>query len=152
MSWIDSLGTFLTYQLEATDRLGQHILHNTQSSNPFPSLNPFQRTPGPRVSFQSCVCLLSIYFFQWFLLPFRERVKQKSHQDKVKVKSLSHVRLFVTLSTVAYHAPLSMGFSRQQYWSGLPFPSPGDLPDPRIEPRAPELQTDALRTDYSLID
>ena len=39
--------------------------------------------------------------------------------------------------TVAYQAPLSMGFSRQEYWSGLPFPSPGDLPNPGIEPRSP---------------
>ena len=51
---------------------------------------------------------------------------------KVKVKSLSCVRLFVTPWTVAYQAPLFMGFSRQQYWSGLPFPSPKDLP---FEPR-----------------
>ena len=53
---------------------------------------------------------------------------------KVKVKSLSRVRLFVTPWTVAYQAPLSTGFSRQEYWSGLPFPSPGDLPDPGIKP------------------
>ena len=46
--------------------------------------------------------------------------------------------------TVAHQAPLSMGFSRQQYWNGLPFPSPGDLPDPGIELRSPTLQTDAL--------
>ena len=45
-----------------------------------------------------------------------------------------HVRLFATLSTVAHQAPLSMGFSREEYWSGLPFPPPGDLPDPGIEP------------------
>ena len=51
---------------------------------------------------------------------------------KVKVKSLSHVRLFVTPWTVAHQAPPSMGFSRQEYWSGLPFPSSGDLPDPGI--------------------
>ena len=44
------------------------------------------------------------------------------------MKSLSHIRLFATLWTVAYQAPLSMGFSRQEYWSGLPFPSPEDLP------------------------
>ena len=56
---------------------------------------------------------------------------------KVKVKSLSHVRLFVTPWTVAYEAPPSMGFSRQECWSGLPFPPPGDLPDPGIEPRSP---------------
>ena len=46
---------------------------------------------------------------------------------------LSHVRLFVTPRTVAQKAPLSMGFPRQEYWSGLPFPPPGDLPDPEIE-------------------
>ena len=46
--------------------------------------------------------------------------------------------------TVAHQAPPSMGFSRQEYWSGLPFPSPGDLPDPGIEPRSPALQADAL--------
>ena len=55
----------------------------------------------------------------------------------VNVKLLSHVRLFVTPWTVAYQAPLSMGFSRQEYWSGLPFPSPRDLPNPGIEPRSP---------------
>ena len=53
---------------------------------------------------------------------------------KVKVKSLDRVQLFVTQWTVAYQAPPSMGFSRQEYWSGLPFPSPGDLPNPGIEP------------------
>ena len=57
---------------------------------------------------------------------------------------LSCVRLFVTLWTVAYQAPLSMGFSRQEYWSGLPFPSPGYPPNPGIEPRSPTLQADAL--------
>ena len=46
--------------------------------------------------------------------------------------------------TVAHQAPLSMGFSGQEYWSGLPFPSPGDLPDPGIEPRTPALQADTL--------
>ena len=50
------------------------------------------------------------------------------------MKSLRHVRLFVTPWTVAYQAPPSMGFSRQEYWSGLPFPSPGDLPDPGSNP------------------
>ena len=57
---------------------------------------------------------------------------------------LSHVRLFETPWTVAYQAPLFMGFSRQEYWSGLPFPSPGDLPDPGIKPRSPAMQADAL--------
>ena len=66
---------------------------------------------------------------------------------KVKVKSLSHVRLLVAPWTVAHQAPLSMGFSRQEYWSGLPFPSPGDLPNPGIEPRSPVLQADALTSE-----
>ena len=73
-------------------------------------------------------------------------MKQKDLQMgvKVKVKSLSHVQLFATPWTVAYQAPLSMGFSRQASWSGLPFPSPEDLPDPEIEPWYPALQADAL--------
>ena len=53
---------------------------------------------------------------------------------KVKVKSLSRVRLFATPWMVAHQAPQSVGFSRQEYWSGLLFPSPGDLPDPGTEP------------------
>ena len=62
----------------------------------------------------------------------------------MKAKSLSRVLLFVTPWTVAYQAPPSMGFSRQECWSGLPFPSPGDLPDLGIEPGSPALQADAL--------
>ena len=57
----------------------------------------------------------------------------------VKVKSLSRVLLFVTPWTIAYQASPSMGFSRQEYWSGLPFPSPGDLPNPGTEPGSPAL-------------
>ena len=60
----------------------------------------------------------------------------------VCVHALSHVRLFAIPWTVAHQAPLSMGFSRQEYWSGWPFPSPGDLSDPGIElmsPVSPEL-------------
>ena len=58
-------------------------------------------------------------------------------------KSLSHVRLFVTPWTVAYQAPPSMGFFRQEYWSGLPLSSPGNLPNPGIKPRS-ALQADSL--------
>ena len=58
---------------------------------------------------------------------------------KMDWKWLSRVQLFVTPWTVAYQPPPSMGFSRQEYWSGLPFPSPGDLPDPGIEPGSPAL-------------
>ena len=56
-----------------------------------------------------------------------------------EVKSLSRVRLFATPGTVAYNTPPSMGLSRQQYWSRLPFPSPEDLPNPGIEPGSPAL-------------
>ena len=61
-----------------------------------------------------------------------------------KVKSLSCVRLFTTPWTIAYQVPPSMGFSRQGYWSGLPFPSPEDLPNPETEPRSSTLQEEAL--------
>ena len=66
---------------------------------------------------------------------------------------LSHfscVPLFAMLRTVSHQAPLSMGFSRQEYWSGLSFPSPGDLPNPGIEPRSPTLQVDSLPFEPSL--
>ena len=69
---------------------------------------------------------------------------QMEHKCLKKVKLLSRVRLFVTPWTAAYQAPPSMRFSRQECWSGLPFPSPGDLPDPGIEPGSPALQADVL--------
>ena len=61
-----------------------------------------------------------------------------------EVKSLSRVQLFATPWAVVYQAPQSTEFSRQEYWSGLPFPSPGDLPNQGIEPRSPCLQVDTL--------
>ena len=64
-----------------------------------------------------------------------------------KVKSLSRVRLFVIPWTVAYQAPPSMGFSWQEYCNGLPFPSPGDLPNPGIEPGSPAFQVDTLTSE-----
>ena len=63
------------------------------------------------------------------------------------MKSLSRVRLFATPWTVAYPAPPSMGFSRQEYWSGLPFLSPGDLPNSGLKPRSPAFQADALTSE-----
>ena len=71
-------------------------------------------------------------------------LKGHVRESEVKVKSLSLVWLFATPWTIAYQGPLSMGFSRQEYWSGLPFPSPGDLPNPGIESRSPTLQADTL--------
>ena len=67
--------------------------------------------------------------------------------SSAKVKSLSRVRLFASPWTVAYQASPSMGFSRQEFCSGLPFPSPGDLPVPGIEPGSPALEADALTSE-----
>ena len=79
----------------------------------------------------------------WFM--GSQRVGQDwATELKVKVRSLSCVWLFAKLWTVAHHSPSSMGFFRQEYWSGYPCPSPGDLPDPGIEPRSPRLQADSL--------
>ena len=77
---------------------------------------------------------------------FHSNVKegQSQRMSKIKVKSLSCVQLFATPWTITYQTPLSMGFSKQEYWSGFPFLSPGDLPDPGIKPRSPALQADAL--------
>ena len=68
-----------------------------------------------------------------------------------EVKFLSRIQLFVTPWTVANQAPRPMGFSRQEYWSGWPFPSPGDLPDSGIEPGYPALQTDTLPSESNNI-
>ena len=77
------------------------------------------------------------------------RKLQLGKSRKGKVKSLSRVRLSATPWTVAYQASPSMGFSRQEYWSGLPFPSLGDLPNPGIEPRSPALEADTLTSEPS---
>ena len=66
------------------------------------------------------------------------------------MKSLTNVRLVATPWTIAHQASLSMGFSRQEYWSGLPFPSPGGVPDPGIKPRSPALQADSLHLSHSV--
>ena len=93
---------------------------------------------------------------QWNSIPVLKTVIENTliwHRPDIKsaqsdfiseVKSLSWIRLFATPWTVAHKAPPSMELSRQQYWSGLPFPSPGDLPNPGIEPGSPTLQADAL--------
>ena len=65
----------------------------------------------------------------------------------VEHRSLSHVRLFATLQTVAHQVPLSVEFSRQEYWSGLSFPSPGDLPDTGIKTGSPALQADSWQSE-----
>ena len=74
----------------------------------------------------------------------RERMSYRRTSKRGKWKWLSPVQLFVTPWTVAHQAPQPMEFSRQEYWNGLPCPSPGDLPNPRIKPMSPALQADAL--------
>ena len=92
---------------------------------------------------KSSFLLYSIFIsIDIFVVPKKQTVAEKR-----KGKSLSHVQLFVTSLTIAYPASQSRGFSRQEYWSGLPFPSPGDLPDPGIEPRSPALYADTLPTE-----
>ena len=76
---------------------------------------------------------------------FKKLLKQPSEDSSSSLVAKSCLTL-VTLWTVASQAPLTMGFSRQEYWSGLPFPSPGDLPNPGIKPRSPRLQADSLPT------
>ena len=75
--------------------------------------------------------------------------KVRTHIPSVSewVKSLSRVWLFATPWIIVHQAPSSMGVSREEYWSGLPFPSPGDLLDPGVEPRAPALQADTLTSE-----
>ena len=65
------------------------------------------------------------------------RERQRDREEDVRARVLSRIQLLATAWTVACQAPLSMGFPRQEYWSGLPLPSPGDLPDPRIELESP---------------
>ena len=98
---------------------------------------------GDRLQVWTCVFQSTC---PWRPISVLDRVllREKVSHRKMKVKSLSRVRLFATPWTVARQAPPCMGFSRQESWSGLPLPSPGDLPDPGIEPGSPALQTDAL--------
>ena len=85
---------------------------------------------------------------RWVDIPTQERAEWLFWRAlpcfQACVQLLSHVWLFVTPWTVAHQAPLSMGFSKQEYWSGLPFPPPGDPPDPEIEPVSLVLQADSL--------
>ena len=87
---------------------------------------------------------IHIQYTLWKDFPHLINYCEALNAQKEREKSLSRIRLFEIPWTVAYQAPPSMGFSRQEYWSGLPFPSPGDLPDPGIKPRSPPLQADTL--------
>ena len=83
----------------------------------------------------------------WFAEDGRKEEGKEDSMVELVVQLLGCVWLSVTPWTVAHQAPLSMEFSRQEYWSGLPFPSPGDLPDPGIERGSPALQAEALQSE-----
>ena len=76
-------------------------------------------------------------------IPYKSKQKaERARHILDKVKSVSRIQLFATPGTIAYQASLSMGFSRQEYWSGLSFPSPGDLLDLGLQPGSSALQAD----------
>ena len=79
--------------------------------------------------------------------PIRETLGNVQRELLLLLSHVSCVQLCATPQTAAHQALPSLGFSRQEYWSGLPFPSPGDLPDPGIEPRSPVIQADALTSE-----
>ena len=99
------------------------------------SLKPCSEHRIPHTEDAQNIFVSAKNFGQWFL----KGINYVFWRFWSEVKSLSRVRLFATPWAAAYQAPLSMGFSRQEYWSGVPFPSPGDLPNPGIEPGSPAL-------------
>ena len=130
------------------------LLHWAVDSLPLSSLeNPLKVTVGQnKYDYETVYISVRQYLIIFKTLTFTMVLKERiwkitfltfGHSIillvKVKVKLLSRVQLFATPWTVAYQASLSMGFSRQESWSGLPFPSPGDFPNPGIEPRSPTL-------------
>ena len=107
-----------------------------------------ETSPIPRLpkSFLPRGCPLPLMLSAGFLQRKGQSAQCLTRESKQgrQVKALSRVRLFANPRTVAHQAPLSVGISRQEYRSGLPLPSPGDLPDPGMEPRSPALQADSL--------
>ena len=89
-------------------------------------------------------CLFDLFLYGYFYLPNFSQCVHTSFKTRKWKWSRSVMSDSLRLWTVTHQTPLSKGFSRQEYWSGLPFPSPGDLPNPGIEPRSPTLQADAL--------
>ena len=87
------------------------------------------------------MCLLISKVWMYFFCPYFYR----RHHTQL----FSCVQLFATLWTIAHQGPLSMGFFRQEHWSGYPFPFPGDLPNPGIEPGIPALQADSISSEPS---
>ena len=107
----------------------------------------FSRYPTEVGPWDTCPFMSGLFHFaqsKMFSVDANVKMGNFLNGKRKKVKSLSRVRLFASPWTIAHQSPLSMGFSRQEYWSGLLFPSPGDLPNSGTEPESPVLQADAL--------
>ena len=157
LGWEDSLeeemathSSILAWKIAWTEKPGwlqsmgsQRVGHNWPTHRPWAAILFSRESSWPKNQTEVS-CVAGVFFtteppgkyYQIYMLSY---LCKWGWKVKVKVKSLSPVRLFVTPWTVVYQAPLSTGFSRQEYWSGLPFPSPGGLPDPGIEPGSPTL-------------
>ena len=123
-----------------------------QGSNPCPlQWKPWVLTTGPPRNSSSCD-FLSVPPFPSLINKLNSIFVMYSFysvwQSCTVLSRFSHVWLCTTLWTVAHQAPLSLRFSRQEYWHGLPCPPPGDLPHPGIEPMSPALQTDSLQLSH----
>ena len=115
-------------------------------------------SPGPLWSSVNSICLghlrqglpsgwsVAAPVPRFLLVPFQENMM---HFLPAIVQSPSYVQFFVSPWTIAHQAPLPMEFSRKKYWSGLPFPSPGDLHNPAIEPTCPALAVGYFTTEPS---
>ena len=120
----------------------QEDLCHTHTQSPCPCSRPLPTHNSTEdAQTQFCLSLCGVPG-SWCAQGMFEPSKHLCREWKVKVKLLNCVRLFATPWTAASLAPPSMGFSREEYWSGLPFPSPGDLPDSGIGPGSPSLQAD----------
>ena len=131
-------------ELDMTERLHSHFLSKVKNTYLCPwKIQGIKIVSSIRPDLYTCfsgfLSYLDFSATQLFISMKTMLVERKCH-------SLSDVWLFVTWA-IAYQAPLSMGFSRQEYWSGLPFASPGNLPNPGIELRSPALQAGTLQSE-----
>ena len=121
---------------ELTDEsLSPLIFSSKKNMNTSNAKAPPKKGCAPRIKIQELLLLAFFVFLTQIVL---------ENMACLHAYLFNCVRLFDTLWTIARQDPLSMEFSRQEYWSGLPFPSPRDLPHPRMEPGCPELQVDSL--------
>ena len=118
-------------------------MHLPLTPHMFNSIVPSAQSAWAALTSQAHLCSWNQANFRWIILSTSIHLADLTIYIPQKW-SRSVVSKSATPWTVAYRAPLSVEFSRQEYWSGLPFPSLGDLPDPGIEPGSPTLQADAL--------